>query len=177
MWIAGYLWSPVLASPLLPLRRALLGSDAHISFPPACPVPGWAFKPSLPVKSSDSPVIWVPVQLTRRESPVMRTEVLVFSWIKKEIKVLWVFQCYTLSHTEFSGSCLNLCFWYFEVCVLKHKTFFNRQRRRISCSLNQKAVSKIWRKWQPTPVFLPGKVHGQEPGGLQPMGFHDWAHV
>ena len=26
----------------------------------------------------------------------------------------------------------------------------------------------IWRrKWQPTPVFLPGEFHGQEPGGLQ----------
>ena len=26
------------------------------------------------------------------------------------------------------------------------------------------------RKWQPTPVFLPGELHGQEePGGLQSM--------
>ena len=33
-------------------------------------------------------------------------------------------------------------------------------------------VGKIpWsRKWQPTPVFLPGKSHGQEPGGLQSVG-------
>ena len=34
-------------------------------------------------------------------------------------------------------------------------------------------VRKIpWRrKWQPTPVFLPGKSHGQkEPGGLQSIG-------
>ena len=23
------------------------------------------------------------------------------------------------------------------------------------------------RKWQPTPVLLPGKFHGEEPGGLQ----------
>ena len=29
-----------------------------------------------------------------------------------------------------------------------------------------------------TPVFLPGKVHGQRsPGGLQAMGLHDWACV
>ena len=30
-------------------------------------------------------------------------------------------------------------------------------------------IRKIpWRrKWQPTPVFLPGKSHGQKPGGLQ----------
>ena len=25
-------------------------------------------------------------------------------------------------------------------------------------------------EWQPTPVFLPGESHGQEPGGLQSMG-------
>ena len=33
-------------------------------------------------------------------------------------------------------------------------------------------VGKIpWRrKWQPTPVFLPGKLHGQKPGKLQPKG-------
>ena len=29
----------------------------------------------------------------------------------------------------------------------------------------------LWsRKWQPTPVFLPGKFHGQNPGWLQSMG-------
>ena len=28
----------------------------------------------------------------------------------------------------------------------------------------------LWRrKWQPTPVFLPGKFHGQRPGGPQSM--------
>ena len=33
-------------------------------------------------------------------------------------------------------------------------------------------IRKIpWRrKWQPTPAFLPGKSHGQEPGRLQCMG-------
>ena len=35
------------------------------------------------------------------------------------------------------------------------------------------------KKRQPTPVFLPGKLHWQEPGGLQPMGSqrvrHYWA--
>ena len=28
------------------------------------------------------------------------------------------------------------------------------------------------RKWQPTPVFLPGESQGQEPGGLPSMGSH-----
>ena len=35
------------------------------------------------------------------------------------------------------------------------------------------------RKWQPTPVFLPGESQGQEPSGLPSMGSHrvghDWA--
>ena len=33
-------------------------------------------------------------------------------------------------------------------------------------------IEKIaWRmKWQPTPVFLPGKSHRQEPGGASPWG-------
>ena len=41
--------------------------------------------------------------------------------------------------------------------------------------------SPSWRrKWQPTPVLLPGESHGQrEPGGLQSVGLqrvgHDWA--
>ena len=37
------------------------------------------------------------------------------------------------------------------------------------------------RKWQPTPVFLPGESQGQEPGGLPSMGSHrvgyDWSNL
>ena len=36
----------------------------------------------------------------------------------------------------------------------------------------------LWRRWQPSPVFLLGKPHGEESGGLQLMGSrrvgHDW---
>ena len=32
------------------------------------------------------------------------------------------------------------------------------------------------RKWQPTPVFLPGESQGWEPGGLQSMGSHRVGH-
>ena len=32
------------------------------------------------------------------------------------------------------------------------------------------------RKWQPTPVFLPGESQGQEPGGLPSMGSHTVGH-
>ena len=33
------------------------------------------------------------------------------------------------------------------------------------------------RKWQPTPVFLPGEFHGQrKPGGLQSMGLQRVGH-
>ena len=39
-------------------------------------------------------------------------------------------------------------------------------------------VGKIpWRReWQPTPVFLPGEFHGEDPGGLQSMGSHRAGH-
>ena len=37
------------------------------------------------------------------------------------------------------------------------------------------------RKWQPTPVFLPGESHWREPGGLTSMGSHrvghDWSDL
>ena len=37
------------------------------------------------------------------------------------------------------------------------------------------------RKWQPTPVFLPGESQGREPGGLLSMGSHrvghDWSDL
>ena len=32
------------------------------------------------------------------------------------------------------------------------------------------------RKWQPTPVLLPGESQGQEPGGLPSMGLHRVRH-
>ena len=32
------------------------------------------------------------------------------------------------------------------------------------------------RKWQPTPVFLPGESQGREPGGLPSMGSHRVGH-
>ena len=41
---------------------------------------------------------------------------------------------------------------------------------------NLPAVWETWvrsldqQEWQPTPIFLPGKSHGQEPGKLQSMG-------
>ena len=32
------------------------------------------------------------------------------------------------------------------------------------------------KKWQPTPVFLPGESQGREPGGLLSMGSHRVGH-
>ena len=58
-------------------------------------------------------------------------------------------------------------------------------RRHKRCSGFNPWVGKIlWRrKWQSTPVFLPGESHGQrgEPGGLQPIGLqrvrHHWGDL
>ena len=36
--------------------------------------------------------------------------------------------------------------------------------------------SPLRRAWQPTPVFLPRKFHGEEPGCLQSMGLHRVRH-
>ena len=50
-----------------------------------------------------------------------------------------------------------------------------------ACSLGQEDLH--WRrKWQPTPVFLPGESHGQRslaaysPWGLKRVR-HDWVHI
>ena len=55
------------------------------------------------------------------------------------------------------------------------------QCKRLRCGFDP-WVGNIpwWRKWQPTPVFLPGKSHGRKslvdssPWGSQKVG-HDWA--
>ena len=39
--------------------------------------------------------------------------------------------------------------------------------------VNEDHTFMHWRrKWQPTPVFLPGESQGREPGGLPSMGLH-----
>ena len=39
-------------------------------------------------------------------------------------------------------------------------------------------VGKIpWRKWQPTPVFLPGESQWTEPGRLQSIGSQSWMRL
>ena len=43
--------------------------------------------------------------------------------------------------------------------------------RDMRCGFNPWVRKIPWRSiWQPTPVFLPGESHGQEPGGLHSMG-------
>ena len=55
-------------------------------------------------------------------------------------------------------------------------------RRHKRCGFNPLAGKIPWRwKWQPTPVFLPGKIPWkEEPGGLQSIGLqrvgHNWVH-
>ena len=78
-----------------------------------------------------------------RQWPVEITEVLVFHELEKKKKTIMSLSIsYILSHTEFSRSCLNLCCWYFEVCVFT-QTFSSRWRDWISCILSQKAMNKM----------------------------------
>ena len=53
-----------------------------------------------------------------------------------------------------------------------------RQCRRFKRLRFDPWVRKIplRRKWQPTPVFLPGESHREEPGGLQSMGLQRVGH-
>ena len=63
--------------------------------------------------------------------------------------------------------------------VVKKPAFQCGIHRR--CGFNSWIRKMSWRRqWQPTPVYLPGKIWwAEEPGGLQPMGSkrvgHDWA--
>ena len=49
-------------------------------------------------------------------------------------------------------------------------------RVRHDCSLSLFTFMHWRRKWQPTPVFLPGESQGREPGGLPSMGSHRVGH-
>ena len=47
-----------------------------------------------------------------------------------------------------------------------------RIRQDWAASLSLFTFMHWRRKWQPTPVFLPGEFQGREPGGLPSMGLH-----
>ena len=51
-----------------------------------------------------------------------------------------------------------------------------RVRHDWATSLSLFAFMHWRRKWQPTPVFLPGESQGWEPGGLPSMGSHRVGH-
>ena len=51
-----------------------------------------------------------------------------------------------------------------------------RVRHHWATSLSLLTFMHWRRKWQPTPVFLPGESQGQEPGGLPSMGSHSVGH-
>ena len=47
----------------------------------------------------------------------------------------------------------------------------------LRCGFNPCVGKTPWRrKWQPTPVFLPGESHGEDPGRLQSMGHKTVEH-
>jgi len=62
-----------------------------------------------------------------------------------------------------SGRVLNFVRRTFLPMQVMKKTGFNPWVRKIPCS----------RKWQPTPVFLPGKLHGQR----TLVDYSPWGHT
>ena len=72
---------------------------------------------------------------------------------------LYIFEINYLSVSSFA-----IIFFHFESCLFTLLTVsFTVQK--ILCLIRR-------RKWQPTPVFLPGESQGWEPGGLPSMGLH-----
>ena len=51
-----------------------------------------------------------------------------------------------------------------------------RVRHNCAASLSLFTFLHWRRKWQPTPVLLPGESQGWEPGGPPPMGSHRAGH-
>ena len=95
------------------------------------------------------------------------------------IKILWFY----VSHLDLWSIWLNCCvgvkvmelhMW----CSGKESVCQCRRCKRVG--FNPRVRKTPWsRKWQPTPVFLPGKIPWrEEPGRLQSMGSqrvgHDW---
>ena len=57
--------------------------------------------------------------------------------------------------------------------LLPHFPPFSLPGSTLPCPFWLTRSSLPWRrKWQPTPVFLPGESQGREPGGLPSMGLH-----
>ena len=74
--------------------------------------------------------------------------------------------------------------WIASLVVLAVRNSPANAGRHKRCRFNPWVGKIPWRRrWQPTPVFLPGKSHGQreESGGLQSMGSQsvgrDWAGI
>ena len=92
------------------------------------------------------------------------------------------------------GSCGALA-WHLEKAMATHPVLLpgksHGQRSLVGCSpwggksrrqLSDFTFVHCKRKWQPTPVFLPGESQGQgEPGGLPSVGLHrvghDWSNL
>ena len=71
------------------------------------------------------------------------------------------------------GSHMSVCVY---ICVPSHVWLFGTHRlkpARLLCPWNFWVKNTGWkRKWQPTPVFFPGKVHGQKSlAGCSPWGY------
>ena len=75
----------------------------------------------------------------------------------------------TLNQWQNTGQEMNL--------IKNHKGNTQNFNSKHSSELSAFYMFSWRRKWQPTPVFLPGESQGQgEPGGLLSMGLHRVRH-
>ena len=60
----------------------------------------------------------------------------------------------------------------FILCLCLHRFCISSIQPKITQETRVQYLGQedpLEREWQPTPVFLPGEFHRQEPGGLQSM--------
>ena len=114
-----------------------------------------------------------------------------FYRLVKKLCYIWWWQCTSVVYLKFcpfhtllisSFITLVYCYWHYWIINLRRKKCFI-----LKYLLYYLGVTPIlwifityWsREWQPTPLFVPGKIHGQESGGLQFTGWQrvgpDWA--
>ena len=89
-------------------------------------------------------------------------------------------QMWEIGHKD----CWALKNWSFQLCCWKRLLRIPWTARRSNLSIVKKINPEYWRrKWQPTPVFLPGKSHGRRslvgysPWGRKELDTTEWFHT
>ena len=118
-------------------------------------------------KYSRSAVVLAGVSLTKSEGEsVGANQVGDFNLQKPHQMVQWLRICLAMQETLVQSLVQGLPWW------IRGKETASQCRRPRRCRFNPWVEKIPWRKWQPIPVFLPGKFHGQR----SLTGYSPWGH-